>query len=175
VLWITLDSPHYVVVDRMFCKSCKAVYHIRPVDVNCLPGTPVYDWDLTRPEGTQTIWWDMKLLQQFDSMSLHVRRVGETGFCHSLVDNWERSGCNSLNISVYTLRTSFSSVIQEFQILEDGKLDLPGKVTEEWAPEPENGCAACGFLIPARTQPVPAATESGSRSAAAPGLLHGWC
>jgi hypothetical protein len=141
---VTWDRLLEIQVPAMYCDACKTRYNVYPSQLSCLPTTlrdassPLVRHGVRRP-----LWWATSILQQFDLLEFHLRRVGAERFCAALLDNWGRNGGVDLAPPLTSLRIGLYLALQEYQILQNKLLDLPEGVVEGWPAGLLNGCPCC--------------------------------
>ena len=64
VVWVGLAYRFELPVPMWYCGLCQQTFTVRPLQISCMPATPVHSWDLRKAAyGSRPIWFDMDLIQ----------------------------------------------------------------------------------------------------------------
>jgi hypothetical protein len=137
-------------VPVMLCSNCQARFNIHPTQVNCLPTSLHEAFPLVKHAQRRPLWWATSLLQQYDILIFHLRRVGAERFSAALLENWVRNGGLLAAPPHSSLRRGLYLALQEYQILQNKVLNLPEDLLEHSPMGSLNGCPCCN-LAPATT------------------------
>jgi hypothetical protein len=145
---VSWDSLLEIEVPVMLCSNCPARYNIHPTQVDCLP-TSLHDaFPLVMHAQRRPLWWATSLLQQFDILIFHLRRVGAERFSAALLENWVRNGGLDAAPPYSSLRRGLYLALQEYQILQNKVLNLPEDLQDHSLMGSLNGCPCCHLAPP---------------------------
>ena len=131
VLYVGVAYRFVVKVPVRLCGACGSSFSCCPIDVDCLPASPIEAWDVARCKDHIPIWFSIELVKFFEEGTNLIRRFSIYKAAEWLDRTHVDNGCSTV-VPFDKLRKGLGAAVREWGYLVCRMSDMSAMGVSDW-------------------------------------------